>query len=287
MRGLLEAALGGSAKNMHAGGPGFMVGDGAGIGNPALGAQYFPWGPAGVFGRPGTAESLIPLWGSIRSLLNHLYEGRLGWAAADALFVGLDLTIVGKLLTEPLKLGVRDFLRSEAAAATEEGAKAVGGKGVQAGAAELGKAADAGEKAAQEAARAAELAGKPKPRVELPEKLPKQPQPPKTRRLFDEHHPIPKFLGGLADQAMPGVLPEVHRQFHSLLLKYLRETGLRWPFGGTIADWARFMNQNPGAFKTAMDAVLRASRAIDAKHGTKLTQWVWENLMLGKFLPFP
>jgi hypothetical protein len=168
MRGLLEAALGtGAAKWMRPGPMGFEVGDGAGIGNPALGAQYFPWGPAGVFGRPGMAESLIPLWGSIRSLLNDLYEGRLGWAAADGLFVGLDLTLAGKLLTEPLKLGIRDFLRSEAAAATEEGAKAVGGKGVQAGAAELGKAADAGEKAAQEAARAAEMAGKPKPKVNI------------------------------------------------------------------------------------------------------------------------
>jgi hypothetical protein len=103
----------------------------------------------------------------------------------------LDLTIIGKLLTEPLKLGIRDFLRSEAAAATEEGAKAVGGKGVQAGAAELGKAADAGEKAAQEAARAAELAGKPKPRAEVPAEAPRVSITP--RKLQHEFKHAPDF----------------------------------------------------------------------------------------------
>jgi hypothetical protein len=42
-----------------------------------------------------------------------------------------------------------------------------------------------------------------------------------------------------------------------------------------------------GAQGKALDAVLKASRAIDEKHGTDLAQWVWRNLVGGNFIFVP
>ncbi len=75
-----------------------------------------------------------------------------------------------------------------------------------------------------------------------------------------------------------------------MLAVELKKNGLNLPIGGTTGStkhWAEFFTNNPDTQGKALDAVLEASRVMDAKHGTTLTQWVWKNLMGGKitFLP--
>ncbi len=82
-----------------------------------------------------------------------------------------------------------------------------------------------------------------------------------------------------------GVEP-VNREFHSLLGQNLKDSGIPLNVGGrggSTADWMRYMNANPGMQRRAFDSVLDASRAIDAKHGTYITQDVWQNIMEGNF----
>jgi hypothetical protein len=40
-----------------------------------------------------------------------------------------------------------------------------------------------------------------------------------------------------------------------------------------------------GAQRQALDAILEASREIDRRHGTRLTQQVWENIVGRQFQP--
>jgi hypothetical protein len=47
------------------------------------------------------------------------------------------------------------------------------------------------------------------------------------------------------------------------------------------------MQFSAGAQRTAFDSILNASRAIDTKYGTQITQDVWENVMQGNFTPYP
>jgi RHS repeat-associated protein len=104
------------------------------------------------------------------------------------------------------------------------------------------------------------------------------------------HHPIAKFLGGDANQILTKLEPKIHTEFHDLLRQNLKDAGIPLNVGGrggSAADWARYMQFNPGAQRTAFDAVLDASRAIDVKYGTEITQDVWKNLIPGNFTPYP
>jgi hypothetical protein len=104
------------------------------------------------------------------------------------------------------------------------------------------------------------------------------------------HHPLPKFLGGYADQVLSKLNPIVHKEFHSLLKQKLKQAGIPLNVGGrggSARDWAMYMNANPGAQKAALNAVLDASRAIDKKYGTTITQKVWENIIAANFTAFP
>jgi hypothetical protein len=104
------------------------------------------------------------------------------------------------------------------------------------------------------------------------------------------HHPIPKFLGGDISQSLSKVGPEIHREFHKWLLRYLREAKIPLNVGGrggSAADWARYMIANPGSQRKVLDAVLRASRGIDVKHGLQITLDVWKSLIEGAFTLYP
>jgi RHS repeat-associated protein len=104
------------------------------------------------------------------------------------------------------------------------------------------------------------------------------------------HHPIPKFLGGDANQFLVGLESSVHVEFHSLLRTNLGEAGIPLNIGGrggSAADWANYMTFNPGAQITAFNAVLGASRSIDVKYGTSITQSVWGSIMNGHFARYP
>jgi hypothetical protein len=75
-----------------------------------------------------------------------------------------------------------------------------------------------------------------------------------------------------------------------LLSQELRAAGIPLNvggIGGSASDWAVYLAANPGAQKTAFDAVLKISRSIDVKYGTNITQDVWKNVMAGNFTPHP
>jgi hypothetical protein len=114
----------------------------------------------------------------------------------------------------------------------------------------------------------------------------------KVARLADQlHHSLPKFLGGKILQIITKKIPYLaHKEFHQLLREELRLAGIPLPVGGpkgSARAWAQYFRLNPGAQKTAIDAVLKASRAIDAKYGTEITQDVWRNLVAKNYRAIP
>lgn len=106
----------------------------------------------------------------------------------------------------------------------------------------------------------------------------------------DLHHPLPKFLGGFPDQVRSKLPTAVHTEFHGLLWENLKAAGIPLPIGGSngsTAKWADYFVRFPGTQRIAFDAVLRASRSTDMKHGTNITQDVWQNVMEHKFKAYP
>jgi len=111
-----------------------------------------------------------------------------------------------------------------------------------------------------------------------------------AKTALNGHHPLPKFLGGDASQLLSKIDPKIHTEFHQILRQDLKDAGMPLRVGGkggSAADWAQYMQFNPGAQRTAFDSVLNASRAIDTKYGTQITQDVWKNVMPGNFTPYP
>jgi hypothetical protein len=110
------------------------------------------------------------------------------------------------------------------------------------------------------------------------------------RILTEGHHSIPRFLGGFSRQALIQLPRSVHVEFHSMLRKKLKDAGIRLNVGGkggSAADWARYFSANPGTQRKALDAVLDASREIDYKYGTDVTEHVWKHLLEGGFTAIP
>ena len=107
---------------------------------------------------------------------------------------------------------------------------------------------------------------------------------------FDRHHPLPMFLGGHQEQLLSKIPKSVHEEFHASLRQELRAKGLNLRIGGPEGsrdDWAVYLGKDATMQGKAFDAVLQASRAMDAKHGTSITEWVWKNLIGEKFFVFP
>lgn len=107
---------------------------------------------------------------------------------------------------------------------------------------------------------------------------------------FDRHHPLAKFLGGHPNQFLSRIPREVHHEFHRLLREELRAAGLNLPIGGVTGStqkWIEYLGADSVRQRKAFDAILKASRAIDAKHGTEITSKVWENLTGQKFFLVP
>lgn len=77
-------------------------------GNPIGGVD--PWGLQGV-GQPGFAESLIPVWGSGRAMVDDLQNGNWGMAAINGAFLVSDLFLVSTFVRTTAKLGVKGVLR--------------------------------------------------------------------------------------------------------------------------------------------------------------------------------
>jgi len=62
---------------------------------------------AGTVGKPGFAESLIPIWGSGRSAIYHAQKGEWGWAAVDTALAISDVFLMKSLVTAGGKLLVK------------------------------------------------------------------------------------------------------------------------------------------------------------------------------------
>jgi hypothetical protein len=110
------------------------------------------------------------------------------------------------------------------------------------------------------------------------------------RIALQGHHAIPKFLGGNVSQTLAYIPKAIHTEFHNLLANGLADAGVPLNVGGrggSIADWAAYFTANPGSQRAAFDATLDASRAIDARYGTSITQTFWQNIMDGNFAAFP
>jgi len=94
------------------------------------------------------------------------------------------------------------------------------------------------------------------------------------------------FLGGHTAQLRAKIPREIHAEFHATLRTELRAAGFSLNIGGrggSTKDWVRLLRTDPGLQLKAFDAVLSASRAMDKKHGTTITQWVWHNLLGERF----
>ena len=112
----------------------------------------------------------------------------------------------------------------------------------------------------------------------------------KAKSKPQNHHPIPKFLGGNKNQIFSKLPKSIHKEFHSLLNKRLKHHGLplpdRGPKGST-ALWDRYMTSNSSSQRKAFDAVLDSARETDFNHGTDITSKFWENIMSGNFKMHP
>ena len=107
---------------------------------------------------------------------------------------------------------------------------------------------------------------------------------------FDRHHPLARFLGGHSDQLLSTIPREVHIEFHKVLREELKAAGFNLPIGGSAGStikWVEHLSKDPASQGKAFDAVLKSSRAIDAKHGTEITEKVWKNLVGEKFFILP
>jgi len=107
---------------------------------------------------------------------------------------------------------------------------------------------------------------------------------------FDNHHPLPKFLGGDIDQFTARIPRDVHVEYHAELRKELKKAGFTLTVGsksGSTAAWYRHLSGNPRSQSEAFNAVLKASGTIDKKHGTNIGDIVIKNLMNDEFTYFP
>lgn len=105
-----------------------------------------------------------------------------------------------------------------------------------------------------------------------------------------DHHPIPKFLGGKEKQKLVTLSTPIHNSFHRALhdvLKHLDFPGGKGGRYGSAEYWSLFYKMVPGTEVVALAAVLGAAELIDqkCKLNGKLRNAVLENL--DNFVGFP
>ena len=103
---------------------------------------------------------------------------------------------------------------------------------------------------------------------------------------FDRHHPLPKFLGGETKQLLYSLPKPIHDELHAILREELKAAGFTLPVGGVKGSteaWTELLSGDVVKQGKAFNAIVRASRAVDVKHGTQVQSWVWKNAM-GKHL---
>ena len=99
-----------------------------------------------------------------------------------------------------------------------------------------------------------------------------------------QHHPIPKFMGGPVNQALADLAPPMHREFHKELQSELRKAGLP-PVGGKSGStdvWLDLFERNPAARDKAMDVLQRTTRNFDISRGTSINPYLDSELRIMK-----
>ena len=102
-----------------------------------------------------------------------------------------------------------------------------------------------------------------------------------------DHHPIPKFLGGFDNQVMSTIGRGHHILFHSALNHAFKANGIPLRGNSSRAAWANYFNRNPGAQAKAFDTLLGVARHFDAALGSSLYDDVVTNIIGGSFRSFP
>ncbi len=89
------------------------------------------------------------------------------------------------------------------------------------------------------------------------------------------HHPIPRFIGGSADQDLADLAPPIHRAFHRDLTASLRQAGSP-PVGGatgTTGIWNKLL-QDAAKKELATQILQRTTRNFDIERGTSITPYL-------------
>jgi len=107
------------------------------------------------------------------------------------------------------------------------------------------------------------------------------------RHCMNDHHSIPKFLGGDGDQDLEGLDKYLHGAFHNLLRQNLLDAGFPDASNTSASAWAGYFQNNPGSQDDALDILLDTSRTFDATYGTQVTQSIWQNIMDGNYTSYP
>lgn len=110
--------------------------------------------PAHDVGKPGFAESLIPIWGSGREAIHDFQTGHWGWGAVNTALAVTDVFLVKSLVTAGAKIvvkGVAEVAAKEGASVlSKEGAEVLARQTAEKEAAELASKEAAASAAAQE-----------------------------------------------------------------------------------------------------------------------------------------
>jgi hypothetical protein len=99
-----------------------------------------------------------------------------------------------------------------------------------------------------------------------------------------QHHPIPKFMGGAADQSLVDMATPMHREFHKELQAELRKAGFP-PVGGTNGStkvWLDRFETNSAERDKALDVLQRTVRNFDVGRGTSINPYLDKELRIMK-----
>jgi hypothetical protein len=105
---------------------------------------------------------------------------------------------------------------------------------------------------------------------------------------LEDHHTIPKFLGGFEIQELVPLGSMKHDELHALINQELKARGFGVANGGialnaSAEEWSEAFSLNIGMQKQALQAVLDASRKFDAQNGTNVATTMWNSLWSRRF----
>lgn len=90
----------------------------------------------------------------------------------------------------------------------------------------------------------------------------------------ENHHALPKFMGGAADQETIALRKSLHRGVHAVLHPALKDAGLLnvGGKGGATADWLRYFDEVPGSREKAFQVLRNVYGEFDRIHGTAIAK---------------